>query len=54
MGHKTQSYWVSGVHSPYGVVNNEKTQRFGNWICFRLQVKWEGGDSYCAGSITKN
>jgi hypothetical protein len=30
----------------------KKTQRFGNWICARPQVKW--GDSYYVESLRKS
>jgi hypothetical protein len=38
-----QRYWVFGLcpSSGFFLNNNEKTQRFGNWICFRTQVKGE-------------
>jgi hypothetical protein len=35
-----QNYWVSGFRPPSGIPNTRK-QRFGNWICFRPQVKGE-------------
>jgi hypothetical protein len=31
---------------------NYKTQRFGNWICFRPQMK--GEDTYLVGSLGKS
>jgi hypothetical protein len=36
----TQKYWVFGLcpSSGYFLNNNGKTQRFGNWICFRPQL----------------
>jgi hypothetical protein len=35
----TQRHWVFGLcpSSGFFLNNNEKTQRFGNWICFRPQ-----------------
>jgi hypothetical protein len=40
MVYNTQRYWVFGFcpSSRFFLNNNEKTQRFGNWICFRPQV----------------
>jgi hypothetical protein len=37
----TQRYWVFGLcpSSGFFLNNNEKTQRFGNWICLRPQVR---------------
>jgi hypothetical protein len=29
-------YWVSGIHSLSGITN--RTEHFGNWICFNFQV----------------
>jgi hypothetical protein len=40
----TQNYRIYGLCLSPGIVNNQKTQRFGNWICFRLQVI--EGDAY--------
>jgi hypothetical protein len=31
---------------------NQKTRRFGNWICFRPQVR--GNDTYSVGSLRKS
>jgi hypothetical protein len=41
MVYNTQRYWVFGLCPSSGVFlnNNEKAQRFGNWICFRPQVR---------------
>jgi hypothetical protein len=36
-----QDYWVSGLCPSSGILNNRRTQRFGNWICFRPQVRWQ-------------
>jgi hypothetical protein len=33
----TWNYWVFGPGPSSGIL---KTQRFGNWICFRPQVGW--------------
>jgi hypothetical protein len=33
------------------LTTNEKTQRFGNWICFRPQVR---EDTYSVGSLRKS
>jgi hypothetical protein len=35
----TQSYWVCGLCPSCGILNNRKTQRFWNWISFRVQVR---------------
>jgi hypothetical protein len=37
----TQNYRVYGFCSPSAVLNNWKTQCFGNWTCFRIQVRRE-------------
>jgi hypothetical protein len=49
-GNKTQRYWVFELcpSSGFSLNNNEKTQRFGNWICFRPQVR---EDTYSVGSL---
>jgi hypothetical protein len=41
MVYNTQRYWVFGLCTSSGIFlnNNEKTQRFGNWICFSPQVR---------------
>jgi hypothetical protein len=36
-----QNYWVSGLCPSSGLLETSKTQRFGNWICFRPQVREE-------------
>jgi hypothetical protein len=36
MVHNTQNYWVFGLFPSSDVLG---TRRFGNWICFRPQVK---------------
>jgi hypothetical protein len=41
MVYKTQNYWVWGLFPSSGILEIENTT-FGNWICFRLQVK--GGE----------
>jgi hypothetical protein len=40
MVYNTQWYWVFGLcpSSGFFLNNNEKTERFGNWICFRNVV----------------
>jgi hypothetical protein len=40
MVYNTQNYWISGLYSSSGVLNNKITQLFGNFICFRPQVRW--------------
>jgi hypothetical protein len=52
MVYNTQRYWVFGLcpSSGYFLNNNEKT-RFGNWICFRPQVR---EDTYSVGSLRKS
>jgi hypothetical protein len=46
-------YWVFGLcpSSGFFLNNNEKTQRFGNWICFPPQVR---EDTYSVGSLRKS
>jgi hypothetical protein len=39
MVYKTQNYWVIGLFLPSGILENKKTRRFGNWICFCPQAK---------------
>jgi hypothetical protein len=34
-----QGYWVFGLRPSSGILKNRRTQRFGNWICFRPQVR---------------
>jgi hypothetical protein len=41
MEYNTQNYWVFGLYPSSGILKHYKTQRFGNWICLRLQVKGE-------------
>jgi hypothetical protein len=41
----TQNRFISGLWSAFGTVNTRK--RFGNWICFHLQVK--EGDTFAVG-----
>jgi hypothetical protein len=41
MVYDTLNQWVCGFCPPFGIVNNYKTQRFGNWISHRSQVKGE-------------
>jgi hypothetical protein len=40
MVYNTQNYWVFGLCPSSGIPEKRK-QRFGNWICFRPQVKGE-------------
>jgi hypothetical protein len=35
---KTKNYWVFGLCPSTGILKTRK-QRFGNWICFRPQVR---------------
>jgi hypothetical protein len=39
--YNTQNYWVFGLCPLSGILETIKTQRFGNWICFRPQVRGE-------------
>jgi hypothetical protein len=50
---KQQRYWVFGLcpSSGFFLNKNEKTQRFGNWICFRPQVR---EDTYSVGPLRKS
>jgi hypothetical protein len=34
-----QNEWVCGLCQSQGILNNWKTHRFGNWTCFRLQIR---------------
>jgi hypothetical protein len=38
MVYDIQDYLVSGLCPSSGILKNRRTQRFGNWICFRPQV----------------
>jgi hypothetical protein len=51
MVYNTQNYWVFGLFPSSGILENtkQKTRRFGNWICFCLQVR--GEDSYSVGPL---
>jgi hypothetical protein len=40
MVYSTQNYWVLGLCPSSGILETRK-QRFGNWICFRPEVKGE-------------
>jgi hypothetical protein len=40
MLYNTQSYWGFGLYPSSGVLKTRK-QRFGNWFCFRPQLKGE-------------
>jgi hypothetical protein len=53
--------WTEKIHSEslgfwtLSIVRNskyQKTKRFGNWICYRPQVR--GGDTYLEGPLRKN
>jgi hypothetical protein len=37
----TQNHWVFRLCPSFGILNLYNTQRFGNWICFRL--RWRQG-----------
>jgi hypothetical protein len=52
MVYNTQRYWVFRLcpSSGFFLNNNEKTH-FGNWICFRPQVR---EDTYSVGSLRKS
>jgi hypothetical protein len=50
MVYNTQRYWVFGL-CPSSGFKLLKSQRFGNWICFRPQVR-EG--TYSVGSLRKS
>jgi hypothetical protein len=41
--YNTKNHWVSGLCPLSGILStsNYRTQRFGNWIYFRLQVRGE-------------
>jgi hypothetical protein len=40
VGHRnSQNHCVSGLCASSGIRGNYKSQRFGNWVCFRHQVK---------------
>jgi hypothetical protein len=39
--YNTQTHWVFGFCPSSGILKNYKIQRFGNWICFRPQVRGE-------------
>jgi hypothetical protein len=41
MVQNTQNYWVFGLCPSSDILKNYKTQRFGNWICFRPEVRGE-------------
>jgi hypothetical protein len=41
MLYDTQNHWDCGLCPSSGILRNCKTQRFGTWICFRLQVMGE-------------
>jgi hypothetical protein len=53
MVYNTQRYCVLGLcpSSGFFLNNNEKTQRFGNWICFRPQVR---EDTFSVGPLRKS
>jgi hypothetical protein len=46
-----QKYWVLGLRPLSGILETRK-QRFGNWICFCLQVRG-GGDTYSVGPLER-
>jgi hypothetical protein len=45
----TGPYSEPDQSNPYHPIPNQKTQRFGNWICFRRQVR--GEDTYSVGPL---
>jgi hypothetical protein len=49
--YNTQNQWVLGLCPSFGVLNNQKTQRFGNWACFRCSG--EGIEMPSLGSFGK-
>jgi hypothetical protein len=48
-----QDYWVFLLWPSFGFQKNRRTQCFGNWMCFRLQVRG-AGDTYSVGPIRKS
>jgi hypothetical protein len=36
----TQNYWVFGLRPSFGILETRK-QHFGNWFCFRPEVRGE-------------
>jgi hypothetical protein len=50
MVYNTQSYWIFGLCPSSDFEITKKTQRFGNWICFRPQVR---EDAWSVGSLRK-
>jgi hypothetical protein len=51
MEYNIQNFWVSGLGPSPGIQNLRK-QRFGNWICVRLQVRT--GNAYSVRSLRKS
>jgi hypothetical protein len=49
--YETQNYWVFGLCPTFDILNNYRTQHFGNRICFRPQVR---EDTYSVGSLRKS
>jgi hypothetical protein len=41
MVYNIQNYWVFGRFPSSGILEDRK-RRFGNWICFRPQVRGKG------------
>jgi hypothetical protein len=41
MVYNTQSYWVFGLCASSDILKSRKHGNFGNWICFRPQVRRE-------------
>jgi hypothetical protein len=39
MMYNAQNGWVSGLRLSFENLNDYKARRFGNWICFLLQVR---------------
>jgi hypothetical protein len=48
---ETKNYWVIEPCPSSGILRKQKTERFGNWIYFRPQVR---GDIYSVGSLKKS
>jgi hypothetical protein len=49
MVYSTQNLWGFGLF-PRPVFLGVEIRRFGNWICFKHQLKW-GEDAYSFGSF---
>jgi hypothetical protein len=51
MVYNTQNHWVCGLCPLPGILDDQKTEPFGSWICFRLQVK--GGRHLLLGPLER-